>query len=418
MKKWEKFEKDCVDFLNDKFKDYATFVHQGGSDWTIPDIEVSPKIGGDSFYIEVKKSPAQCGQFVLLPDVVNKTFVFSDKVKSENNDHAQKIIEHMIQEFDKFSKVATDTATDGGNEKNEKIEFEGAEQVFINWIINYYKTKNVKFFITNGYALIPIDQFGNYFKVTATYRKKKSGSGKPTKKNFKDLKTYVKKEHSVSEMTQQDDSTVIVNSCEDLDGKKFILADVDTYRFIENKAESTDEGLIRYDIYKQVAVPSNKRKKLKTSLEKDYPRATVDLNKQGSTVIMDKEPENKTTTIDGDKYIFIQGAKENTYDIYKLNPVPNKSESTLQKQLEARLNCSVTLQDSKLIVKSGRQLDGDEFRIQNTYRFRREEDGTYELRRLGETNNPNVIFKIKLVPKGISHDKFVEALQPKNGRKA
>lgn len=411
MKKWEKFEKDCVKFLKKEFGNHATFDRQGGSDPTIPDIKVTLENSGKVFYIEVKQAPARCGQFVVLPDDDNKTFVFSDKNKSENNNDVQQIIAHMEQEFDKFNKVATE----GGD---EKIEFEGAEQVFINWIINYYKTKNVKFFITNGYALIPIDQFGNYFKVTATYRKKKSGSGKPTKKNFKDLKTYVKKEHSVSEMTQQDDSTVIVNSCEDLDGKKFILADVDTYRFIENKAESTDEGLIRYDIYKQVAVPSNKRKKLKTSLEKDYPRATVDLNKQGSTVIMDKEPENKTTTIDGDKYIFIQRAKENTYDIYKLNPVPNKSESTLQKQLEARLNCSVTLQDSKLIVKSGRQLDGDEFRIQNTYRFRREEDGTYELRRLGETDNPNVIFKIKLVPKGISHDKFVEALQPKNGRKA
>lgn len=410
MKEWEKFEKDCVEFLNDKFKDYATFVHQGGSDWTIPDIKVSPKIGGDSFYIEVKKSPAQCGQFVLLPGDGN-TFVFSDKTKSKNNADVQKIIAHMEQEFKKFSKVATESG-------DEKIEFEGAEQVFINWIINYYKTKDVKFFITNGHALIPIDQFGNYFKVTATYRKKKSGSGKPTKKNFKDLKTYVKKEHSVSEMTQQDDSTVIVNSCEDLDGKKFILADVDTYRFIENKAESTDEGLIRYDIYKQVAVPSNKRKKLKTSLEKDYPRATVDLNKQGSTVIMDKEPENKTTTIDGDKYIFIQRAKENIYDIYKLNPVPQNSRPTLKKQLEARFNCSVTLQDSELFVKSSQKLNGNEFKIEYNYQFNKTTDKTYELRRLGETNNPNVIFKIKLVPKGISHDKFVEALQPKNGRKA
>lgn len=416
MKKWEKFEEECVDFLKKEFGNHATFDRQGGSDPTIPDIKVTLKNSGKVFYIEVKQAPARCGQFVVLPGDDNKTFVFSDENKSENNNDVHQIIEHMQKEFDKFSKVATD----GGD---EKIEFEGAEQVFINWIINYYKTKEVKFFITNGYALIPIDQFGNYFKVTATYRKKKSGSGEPAKKNFEALKIHVEREYSVSEMTRQDNSKVIVKSCkdldgEDLDGKEFILADVDTYRFIENKAEPTDEGQICYDIYKQVAVPKTKRKNLKTNLEETCPRATVDLNEQGLTLIMDKELENKTTTIDGDKYIFIQGAEENTYDIYKLNPVPNKSESTLQKQLEARFNCSVTLEDSKLIVKSGRQLDDDEFRIQNTYRFKKVGNETYELRRLGETNNPNVIFKIELAPKGISHGEFVEALQPKNGRKA
>lgn len=411
MKKWEKFEKDCVKFLKKEFGNHATFDRQGGSDPTIPDIKVTLENSGKVFYIEVKQAPARCGQFVVLPDDDNKTFVFSDKNKSENNNDVQQIIAHMEQEFDKFNKVATE----GGD---EKIEFEGAEQVFINWIINYYKTKNVKFFITNGYALIPIDQFGDYFKVTATYRKKKSGSGEPAKKNFEALKTHVEREYSVSEMTQQANSKVIVNSCKDLDGKEFTLTDVDTYRFIENKAEPTDEGQSCYDIYKQVAVPKTKRKNLKTNLEARCPGAKVDLNEKGLTVIMDKEPENKTTTIDGDEYIFIQGAKENTYDIYKLNLVPNKSESTLQKQLEDKLNCSVTLQDSKLIVESGRQLDGNEFRIQNTYRFTREEDGTYELRRLGETNNPNVIFDIELAPKGISHDEFVKALQPKNGRKA
>ena len=67
MKDWENFEIDCTNYLNKKFGKYAKFIHQGGADSTVPDILVKAQ-NGSSFYIDAKKSPAQCGLIVLLPD--------------------------------------------------------------------------------------------------------------------------------------------------------------------------------------------------------------------------------------------------------------------------------------------------------------------------------------------------------------
>lgn len=76
MSIWEDFEIDCTDYLNKAFGEYAYFIHQGGSDSTAPDILVKTN-KGTSFYIEAKHCPAQCGQFVLLPDVKSSTFIYS-----------------------------------------------------------------------------------------------------------------------------------------------------------------------------------------------------------------------------------------------------------------------------------------------------------------------------------------------------
>ena len=76
MEQWEEFEIQCTNYLNKKFGTYAEFIHQGGSDSTIPDILVNTN-SGNSFFIEAKHSPAQCGQFVLLPNLETKSFEYS-----------------------------------------------------------------------------------------------------------------------------------------------------------------------------------------------------------------------------------------------------------------------------------------------------------------------------------------------------
>ena len=94
MSTWEQFEIDCTRFLMEQFGEYATFIHQGRSDSTVPDIKVTTK-KNKQFYIEAKHSPAQCGQFVLLPNVETRKFEYSRlnstfynknpyKVKSKN----------------------------------------------------------------------------------------------------------------------------------------------------------------------------------------------------------------------------------------------------------------------------------------------------------------------------------------------
>lgn len=51
MNKWEKFEQDCVEFLNKTYGMYARFTHKGGADSAVPDILVETR-QGFCFYIE------------------------------------------------------------------------------------------------------------------------------------------------------------------------------------------------------------------------------------------------------------------------------------------------------------------------------------------------------------------------------
>lgn len=166
MKKWEAFELACTDYLNRQFGEYAEFVHQGGEDATVPDIFVKTK-SGDTFYMEVKHTPAQCGQFVLLPDIATSTFVYSSKNVTPINPWANMIMEHVDQSFDVFREAGT---------AGKEIVFEQCQQVFSNWIIDAYKQKNVQYFITNGFTVLPIDKFFDFFAVSAVYRIKRSGS--------------------------------------------------------------------------------------------------------------------------------------------------------------------------------------------------------------------------------------------------
>ena len=92
MSTWEQFEIDCTRFLMEQFGEYATFIHQGRSDSTVPDIKVTTK-KNKQFYIEAKHSPAQCGQFVLLPNVETRQFEYSRLNSTEINEFSQVIVD-------------------------------------------------------------------------------------------------------------------------------------------------------------------------------------------------------------------------------------------------------------------------------------------------------------------------------------
>ena len=165
MALWEDFEIDCTNYLNKKFGRYAEFVHCGGSDSTSPDILV--KTAENSFYIDAKHSPAQCGQFVLFPDTKTRTFVYSKKNAAAKNKWLEKIIEYMNDNFAEFAAAGStcrDVAVDDG------------QKIFSSWISDFYKEKNVKFFITNNFILVPAEKISDYFEIKAKYRVKRSGS--------------------------------------------------------------------------------------------------------------------------------------------------------------------------------------------------------------------------------------------------
>ena len=163
---WEDFEMDCTNYLNGKFGNYAKFIHQGGTDSTVPDILVKT-VSGKTFYIDAKHSPAQCGQFVLLPNLKTGTFQYSTQNVNYINEWANIIIRHMNKYFDEYRESGT---------SGKDIILDNSQYVFSNWIIESYKDKNVRFFITNDYTILPIEMLADYFEISAKYRIKRSGS--------------------------------------------------------------------------------------------------------------------------------------------------------------------------------------------------------------------------------------------------
>ena len=125
MKDWERFEIESIEYLQNTFGTLASFIHQGKSDSTVPDILVV-KSDNTEFYIEVKYAPAQCGQFVLIPNLDTSTFEYSTKNKGQIDQYSQAIINHMNTDFDSFREAGS---------KGKDIIFPGSNEIFINWIL-------------------------------------------------------------------------------------------------------------------------------------------------------------------------------------------------------------------------------------------------------------------------------------------
>lgn len=175
LKPGEKFEIGCYEYLKRSYNlGDTTFHREGGMDSTKSDIAVI-KNGQVDFFIEAKDTTAQSGQFVLLPDAESETFIFSPRNHSEPNEMTEIIIEYMNSDFDTFNNAGT---------AGEALDIDSS--VFSKWIIEHYKEKNVKYVISykNNYVVLPIRRFATYFDVHAKYRIKKSGSGKPAKKDI------------------------------------------------------------------------------------------------------------------------------------------------------------------------------------------------------------------------------------------
>lgn len=214
MADWMDFEIDCTDYLNDRFRAYAHFIHQGGADSTVPDILVETK-HGNSFYMDAKHSPAQCGQFVLLPNLSSRTFEYSQKNVNHINIYAEKIIAHMNSQFDEFREAGT---------AGKDIIMEDDSSIFSNWIIQTYQEKGVAFFITNHYTILPIDRFREYFDVTAKYRIKRSGSNSVGKSQLAPVLNYIESHYTIHD-SRMEGNKLFVTSNDNLHNLRFLLGD-------------------------------------------------------------------------------------------------------------------------------------------------------------------------------------------------
>lgn len=212
MHNWENFEIACVNYLRENFGDVAEFEECGGSDSTTPDILVKCA-KGPRFYIEVKKSPAQSGQFVLLPNNERKVFEYSTQNNSKVNTFSQLTISHMNNDFDAYREAGT---------KGKAIPITAGDDVFSKWIKEYYGNKGVKFFITNNFNIIPIGNIERYFDIKATYRVKKSGSSAVGERNIIEIISFIKSNYSNVRISR-DRGKIFATMSADLHNAKFIL---------------------------------------------------------------------------------------------------------------------------------------------------------------------------------------------------
>lgn len=224
MKAWELFEQECTTYLNNKFGKYADFKQCGGSISTESDILVTT-LSGKHFYIEVKESSAQCGQFVLLPDIKSKTFKYSDKNALALNPAAKAIINYMNNNFELFKNAG---------KTGQNITMNNASEVFAEWIIQAYFQKNCKFFISKNFIIFPIEQCLDYFNINACYRVKRSGSSNVGKSKSKIVISYLENMCQYNNIREIiiDDTKIFVTSNTNIHNVRFIIDDTE-YMFSE-----------------------------------------------------------------------------------------------------------------------------------------------------------------------------------------
>lgn len=170
---WEEFENECYEQLKSLYNEICELEAYGQSDSTKADIKVITN-NNNKFFIEVKDKNSQCCQFVLFPNEEKRCFDFSDKNKVPLTENCKSIIEYMGNHFDKYKKVNTNG-----------LPIDVDKRILYGLVHDFYTAKNVKYFMTKGreYIVFPINKFSEYFDIKAFYRKKRSGSSEPNKKN-------------------------------------------------------------------------------------------------------------------------------------------------------------------------------------------------------------------------------------------
>lgn len=182
METWEIFENECSEYLQKKYSEKGVkFTVTGGHDANQSDIQVM-KDNKTILSIECKMSAAQCGQFVLFVDEMNKKFIFSKKNRTPYDDYVKSVITEMEQNFDDCNISAKDLPI--------------SQKVIYDWVKNYYlNVKKSSYCITRsnlGFIIFPIENIDKYFEFSAKYRVKKSGSSNPTQNNKNEIEQILR----------------------------------------------------------------------------------------------------------------------------------------------------------------------------------------------------------------------------------
>lgn len=168
MRQWEQFEIDCADYIQTKYgSEYGIkAIAQGGSDSNLNDINIF-KNDKFMFNVEAKGKNAQSGQFVVKYDIDFSKYIYGKKNFSLYNAHVESILVELNKSKEYLKNI----------KKTIKVDI--PNNVSANWIKEYYKSKDVKYFISEFSTekiIVHIDNFDQYFDITCNLRPKKSGS--------------------------------------------------------------------------------------------------------------------------------------------------------------------------------------------------------------------------------------------------
>ena len=183
MKKWEDFESEMTEYLQQMLKDYDVLVKQYGSaDSTIPDIEITINSNNKKFYVETKMPASQTSQFVV--ETINNKCVYGSKNKFKSNQYSNEIINILNDNYKLYSKVA-----------QTGMIVPVPETIAFSWIASNMRNKNVEFIISvdndGNKKVFSLDQFNKFFNIKTIFRRKKSGSQDLPKTYYDDFKKHL-----------------------------------------------------------------------------------------------------------------------------------------------------------------------------------------------------------------------------------
>jgi len=253
MRRWENFEEEMAIYLSEKYPNNE-FGWYGGSDSTVSDIKVN-----DEFYIEVKMPHAQCGQFVLFPDMPNRIFEYSSDNKAPENKYTRKIINQMERNFEKHL-----------SQKSSDIEIN--ENILADFIIEYYLNKNVRYIITkeSDIIILPTEKLKKYFNITANFRPKTSGSGYLPDKWISDFDIGFQKKYASDYNYFRKGKHGYIKTSIDIDDKTYIFGKHNRY-FLRKTSKD--------DVYKIRKLSNTRNSNVIFSINlKKYEQDIQDLN--------------------------------------------------------------------------------------------------------------------------------------------
>lgn len=237
---WQDFEINTTEYLNDTYGNSSLiFIHEGGFDSCKPDIYVyRDKV--NIFNIECKFKNSQSSQFVLLEDPSNKTFSFSSKNKS-NEDDAKDLIVHVNQNYDYYSKKTS------GNRRNNKLICD--QDIINNYVVKNLRRKSsivIASDFTNNFSdskpltVSKIVDIPINYNITGTYRTKQSGTRRANDNDIRLLNLETKK---INDKSFVYDPTQKLNSYQD--GNIFLSkVNQDGFREVRKRSKTYNSNII------------------------------------------------------------------------------------------------------------------------------------------------------------------------------